>query len=434
MINVAKLKSERAGLIAGMRALTDAAEARDDHKFTEAEAETWARTKASADELTRQLERAEYLNEAERAGAEPEPVVDTLDIDTRDAVVPFRSFGEQLMAIRAAASPGAVVDERLLNINRAASGQNEANPADGGFLVQTDHQTDIFKRAFEIGQIASRCQRIQVGEAANGISWNAVDESSRVTGSRFGGVVGYWSSEAETVSTSKLKFRKTKMDLEKLMAILYATEENLADSVQLDSLMTEGASEELAWLLDDAILAGSGAGKPQGVYNSDCVVSVAAESGQVAATIVYENIVKMRARQWARSRANSVWVMNQDIEPELQTMALVVGTGGVPVYLPATGAAGSPYDTLFGRPLLPVEQAKTLGTVGDITLADFSQYRLIEKGGIKKDVSIHVRFLYDEQAFRFTYRVNGQPLWDKPLTPANGSNTQSPFITLASRT
>ena len=153
----------------------------------------------------------------------------------------------------------------------------------------------------------------------------------------------------------------------------------------------------------------------------------------MAGTVVWENIVKMRARLWARGRENSVWFINQDVEPQLQTMAMPVGVGGVPVYLPATGAAGAPFDTLFGRPVVPIEQCSTVGTVGDIVLADLSQYILAEKGGIEAASSMHVRFLYAEQTFRFMMRTDGQPLWSTALTPANGTNTVSPFITLATR-
>ena len=66
-------------------------------------------------------------------------------------------------------------------------------------------------------------------------------------------------------------------------------------------------------------------------------------------------------------------------------------------------------------------------------LGDFSQYLLIDKGGINAASSIHVRFLYDESVFRFIYRVDGQPIWNKPITPYKGSNTLSPFVALAKR-
>ena len=40
---------------------------------------------------------------------------------------------------------------------------------------------------------------------------------------------------------------------------------------------------------------------------------------------------------------------------------------------------------------------------------------------------------YGERAFRWMYRVNGRPKWKSALTPFKGSNTQSPYITLATR-
>ena len=114
-------------------------------------------------------------------------------------------------------------------------------------------------------------------------------------------------------------------------------------------------------------------------------------------------------------------------------MSVAVGTGGVPVYLPATGASQSGYSTLFGRPVVPIEQCSTLGDAGDIILADMSQYWAIDKGGVNQASSMHVQFLTDETAFRATYRADYRPMWTSALTPFKGSNTLSPFITLAAR-
>jgi HK97 family phage major capsid protein len=125
-----------------------------------------------------------------------------------------------------------------------------------------------------------------------------------------------------------------------------------------------------------------------------------------------------------------VWLINQDIEPQLHTMGLAVGSGGIPVYMPANGWNGQLYSTLFNRPVLPIEQCQTLGTAGDIILADLSQYILIDKGNMQAATSIHVKFVEGETAFRFVYRVDGAPWWVSALTPYKGSNTQSPFVCL----
>jgi hypothetical protein len=44
-----------------------------------------------------------------------------------------------------------------------------------------------------------------------------------------------------------------------------------------------------------------------------------------------------------------------------------------------------------------------------------------------------VRFINDEMCYRLTWRLDGQPIWNKPLTPFKGTNTTSPFVALATR-
>ena len=208
----------------------------------------------------------------------------------------------------------------------------------------------------------------------------------------------------------------------------------LQDATVLESVIRTTAASEIAFSTDLAIISGTGAGQPLGILNSGAVVTVAKESGQRAATIVWENVVKMWSRMIGNSRSNAVWLINQDIESQLYSMSLAIGTAGQPVFMPAGGATGAPYASLFGRPIIPCEQCSTLGTAGDIILADFANgYILAEKGGISSDVSIHARFIYDESVFRFVYRVDGQPMLAAPITPYSGTATQSHFVILATR-
>ncbi|KKK74392.1 hypothetical protein LCGC14_2884220, partial [marine sediment metagenome] len=219
----------------------------------------------------------------------------------------------------------------------------------------------------------------------------------------------------------------------RLTGLYYATEEVLADTTALGALMTKGFSEEFGFKIDDSIMNGTGAGMFLGILNSGALVSVNKETGQAATSLVAENVIKMWSRMYARSRANAIWVINQDVEPAMFTMSIAVGTGGVPVYMPPGGLSKSPYGTLFSRPVIAIEQCQTLGTKGDIYLLDLSQYLMIDKGGIKSAKSIHVQFLTGQTAYRFIYRADGQPLWNSVLTPFNGSNTLSPFISLDTR-
>ncbi len=343
----------------------------------------------------------------------------------------FGSLGEQMAAVMQAGLPGGHADPRLFN---AATGLNETTPSDGGFLVQQDFSTEMLQDVFETGVLASRCKRVQISGNSNSIKINGVDETSRAS-TRYGGIVGYWADEAEEKTKSKPKFRKIELNLKKLVGLCYATDELLDDAAALESVTRSGFVSEFGFLLDDAIVNGTGAGQPLGILNSGCLVSVAKETGQTAATVVAENVIKMYSRLFANSRTNSVWLINQNIEPQLFTMSLAVGTGGVPIYMPAGGLSSQPYATLFGRPVIAIEQAATLGTQGDIILADLNGYILAEKGGIQSDMSIHVRFIYDESVFRFILRVDGQPVRASALTPYKGgaSYTQSHFIALDTR-
>jgi len=336
----------------------------------------------------------------------------------------FATFGEQLLAAYRAAAPGGKVDERLTT--RAASGLNESTPSDGGFLVQQDFVTELLKRTYETGILASRAKKIPISTNANGMKINAVDEDSRANGSRWGGVQTYWEGEADELTGSKPKFRQLELSLKKLTGLCYATDELLQDAAALEAVIRQAFAEEFGFKIDDAILDGSGEGEPLGILKSGAIVKVEKEKDQTD-IITVENLIKMWNRLWARSRANAVWYINQELEPYLYTLKL----GDKPVYILAGGVSENPYGTLFGRPVIPLEQCSAAGDIGDIVLADIGQYLLIDKGGVKAASSIHVRFLYDESVFRFIYRVDGKPIWNKPLTPYKGSSSVSPFVTLA---
>lgn len=341
----------------------------------------------------------------------------------------FESFGEQLKAVVMAAQPSGEADPRL-----KATGLSEGVPSDGGYLVQTDFAMELIKRVYETGQVASRCKRIGISANANGLKLFGIDETSRDNGSRWGGVQAYWLGEGGDKTPKDPKFRTMELGLKKLIGLYYATDELLQDFSALESVVKQAFVEEFAFRVDDAIIEGTGVGQPLGILKSKCLVTILEETNQASSTLIAENIIKMHARLWAPSRPNAVWFINQDCEPELHTMSFASGTAGIAVYMPANGLAGKPYSTLFGLPVIPIEQCSSMGTVGDVILADFSQYLLIDKGTMQAASSIHVKFVQDETAFRFVYRVDGQPVWAAPLAPFKGSgNTLSPFVVIETR-
>jgi HK97 family phage major capsid protein len=385
------------------------------------------------------LSRYEAMETMEAYNREParEPVA-TLAPPSAPTPTPppgFESMGDFLQAVARSSNPQRGIDQRLMLPSAGPTGMNELYNADGGYLVDKQLSNDLLTSTYETGLLVGRVRHIPIGDNYNGIKLNMVNETSRAEGSRWGGVVAYWTGEGEEKLASRPTFKQEELTLEKLTGLCYVTDELLQDAPALESIVREAFANEFGFKLDDAIVRGTGAGQPLGILNSPAKIEVAAESGQVAATIVFENIIAMWSRLPARSMASpsTVWLVNSNTFPQLATMAMSVGVGGVPVWMPAGGLSGNPFSTLMGKPIIPIEQASTVGTVGDIILADLSQYVMIDKGGIQTASSIHVRFVYDETAFRWVLRTDGQPGWTSPITPAQGSTTVSPFVVLATR-
>jgi HK97 family phage major capsid protein len=307
--------------------------------MTEDEQTKFSALQTEIEGLQKSIEAAEKLAAQQAALDKPVNTPIYAQPKNPDDAKPFKTFGEQMLAIVRAGKPGGTIDPRLMKI-QAASGANEGVPADGGYLVQQDFSAELLRNVFQTGVLASRCRKIGISANANSLKINGIDENSRTNGNRWGGVLGYWAAEAGTVTATKPEFRKIELNLHKLMALYYSTDELLQDAAAMESILMQAFTEEMNFKLDDAIIRGTGSGQPIGVLTAGCLVSQAKESGQAADTILFENILNMWSRMIATSRSNAVWLINQEIEPQLYSMVLSAGTAGVPVYMPAGGISG----------------------------------------------------------------------------------------------
>lgn len=441
---VRRLRQERDELVRAANAILDRAEKENGGKLTEADEKEYAEIEGHLEDNKKTLKRAEELQALEEAQEvspeQREHAEHKAQAGNPEAPKTFASFGEQAMAIAQAAHPGVPRDPRLISdagpFVGGATGLSEGVASEGGFLVQTDTATELLKRLHETGIIWNRCKNIPISTNANGTVINAIDETSRADGSRWGGIQAYWAAEAAEKTASKPTFRQIKLNLKKLIGLCYATEELLQDAAALEQVLADGFVEEFGFKLDDGVINGLGGGQLLGILNASCLVTVPKEVGQPAKTVVSENIDKMWSRMWPKSQTNAVWFYNQSLQPQLDKMFRAVGAGGIPAYMPPGGLSATPYGTLKGRPAIPIEQCATPGTTGDLILADFSQYVTCTKGGIARASSIHLMFKYDEMTFRWVFRADGQPIWNAALTPykdATTSEPQSPFVALATR-
>ena len=100
----------------------------------------------------------------------------------------------------------------------------------------------------------------------------------------------------------------------------------------------------------------------------------------------------------------------------------------------SAGCREAPGGRLLGRPILFTEHAKTVGDKGDLQLVNPNGYEAFRKqSGVQFAESIHLYFDYNIRAFRWIFRIGGQPVLSAPVSPAKGSNTKSHFVALADR-
>ncbi len=309
---------------------------------------------------------------------------------------------------------------------------SEKVPSSGGFLVPEEFSTQLMMLELEEAIVKPRATVIPMSSPT--LTMPTVDATSNVS-SVYGGVVVYRTEEGEEFVESEAKFGRVKLDVTKQTALAYVTNELIKDaSGALSSFLQQALPKAMAYYADVDFLTGTGAGEPLGALNTGNpgLLVAAKETGQSAATIVWENALRMYSRMLPTSLKSAVWLASPDTFVELATMALSVGTGGSAVWL--TDATGAPQLTLLGRPIVMTEKTPgVLGAQGDLSLVDFSYYLIGQRQEISVDTSPHVKFTSDQTTIRVIARNDGRPWLTNAITPKNGGPTLSPFVTLAAR-
>jgi len=108
------------------------------------------------------------------------------EAEAKDEQQGFKSFGELLQAV-AKSETEHKVDQRLIYTKQL--GMNEGVGAEGGFLVAPEFSKKLLMQTYETGILSKDCMKIPM--KSNRLTMNAVDETSRVSGSRAGGLCTY---------------------------------------------------------------------------------------------------------------------------------------------------------------------------------------------------------------------------------------------------
>ena len=347
----------------------------------------------------------------------------------------FTSHREFLLSVMAAGSGR--TDPRLDRLYSPGAGGRQATVGSdeqrgnydsaGGFLVPETFSPDFMLLEPENDPMAPYVTRLPMATPIVRIPARTdKDHSTSVSG----GLTVTRRPETVAGTASTMTTERVTLEAHSLFGLAYTTEELLNDSVvSFIALLEKGFSDQFTYQLISERISGTGVGEFEGILNTPCLVSVAKETGQAASTIVYENVLNMAARCWRYDQA--VWIANHNTLPQLGLLNQQVGTAGTGMIWQASAREGAP-NVLLGRPIFFSEYPKTLGTQGDIILANWGEFLEGTYQPMQSAESIHVRFTNHERAFKFWLRNAGRWWWKTALTPKNGS-TLSPAVVLDTR-
>lgn len=424
-MNLEQMRARLVEILASIEGIEAGAEGYTEEQHAEVE-----KLSAEVESLKAQIETAEKLDSMKAAAKASTRKVTPTEITRVEVRAPlnsrfggFNSTGDFLMAVKKAGQTGEMANQ----FKNAAAFEKVGE--DGGFLVPEELSEAILKKLEVQESLMSSANVIQV--SGNALTIN-VDETQPWNQ----GIQAYWTAEGATITGSKPKFRQAQWRLQKLAAMVTATDELLDDATALGSYIQNSAPDAFMHKINSAILSGNGSGKPQGIINSGFAKTVAAESMQTADTVVARNVLKMYSRMFPGSRSKAAWYINPAVQDQLLTL---VDDNGNFMYISPGGLGNqinsSPYGTLLGRPVIPLMGSMpAIGDVGDIIFADLSYYYMIRKAaGIKSATSIHLLFDKEQTAFRFSMRLDGRCPFVTPVTTEFGSYDMSAFVLLAAR-
>lgn len=425
-MDIMRLRQRKADLIKEQKAIFDAAAA-EDRTLSDKEKERDDAIAAELETLSGDLARAERQQETERELAAIEATDDRLAQATlASARCGFDNLADfALSVMRASDQGGAVMDPRLSAMYQAqpANFHQEQGAAEG-YMVPPEFRETIWQLVFADEAILATVDMEPTSQNSVGI----IKDESTPWGSS--GVQANWRVEASKMTASKLDTKQIFLQLNELFAFVLATEELLQDAPRLNTRLTTKAAQAIRWKADDAVVNGDGVGKMLGWTKSAALVSVAKEGGQAADTIQTENVAKMFSRMLPMGLGRAYWLLNSDALPQIMTMVI----GQHAIWTPPNGFIAAPAGLLLGRPLRLSEHAQTLGDKGDIQFIDpLGYYATRKQQGVEFAESMHLFFDYNMRAFRWVFRLAGQPYLSAPVTPPNSPTTKSHFVVLDER-
>lgn len=244
----------------------------------------------------------------------------------------------------------------------------------------------------------------------------------------FGGMQASWTAEAQTRTEYEPQFKQLELRPWELSAYSVSSNVLLQDAIGgFEKFLMVLFAKVIGWTEEYAFLQGNGVGKPLGMLNtSGPVIQITRAS---AGKISYADVATIISRLLPSSLARAIWVVHPY---GLTDLVQLRDPAGRVVWVNAlAGAVDKIPGYLFGRPVFISEKVPQYGTAGDLSLLDPGLYVIGDRMALEVAASEHVNFLKNQMTWRIVERVDGRPWIEKAITLADGTNTVSPFVTIA---
>jgi len=306
---------------------------------------------------------------------------------------------------------------------------NETTTTAGGFLVPTEQAKELLRvEGYEGAAYPSRINvRPMQGKVLNLPALDQTVTPANGSSAFYGGVsIGVVAEGSAPAANTAPAFKQVVLTAQKVLATAQVTSELLSDSpLSVQSIISDGFKNAAVQWVDWNIFNGSGSDELTGIIDHAATIKIARAT---ASDITLADLAKMYSRLTPGSTKNAAWFIN----PLAMAKFPLLGNSNHLVWLP-DGVNGKPVLTFLGLPIVACESLPSVGTAGDVVLADLRYYAFGLNTDVTVDASEHVGFTSDLVTYRMKFRVDGKPQLTAPIYLQNASDTVSPFVQLDDR-
>jgi HK97 family phage major capsid protein len=336
------------------------------------------------------------------------------------------------VAVGRTAHPDQEIRTKAYNVLAQQYGQksimDQGSATTGGWLVPVEYKEELLRvDGYEPGAFDD-IRRVPT--SVRTMNFPALDQTVNPDGQGssafYGGVqIGIVSEGTAPSNNTQPAFKQVQLVVKKCIATAQVSNELVYMSpISVDAMLNElfrGATYAWAqWMIFN------GAGNSTswtGILNSPATISVPREN---AGEIGLVDLANVYAKMSPVSRKRAKFYVNAAAIGQFP----LVGNGyQLPMLMPK-GAQSEMMLAFLGREIVPVECLPSLGTAGDLVLADLKSYIAAIGYDVRVEASPHFAFTSDLTTYRLTFMADAKPQLTAPIYLQNGVDQVSPFVML----